>query len=225
MLFIKNCVFGKVLMLEKNINEKEIKEDEAGQKQEIVEEEERPSVRSFVSDLGKVIIVAVIAMLLFRYFIAEPFIVSGASMVPTYQNKQYLVINKLGYRFSKPERGDVIVFRFPQNTKEFFIKRIIALPEEKVKVENGRVIVYNSEHPEGKVLDEPYLPKEDVTFGDSKMVTLGSDEYYVLGDNRLQSSDSRLWGILPAEDIVGKVLVRVFPPSDFKFITDPTYKF
>jgi len=186
-------------------------------------EEARPSVGSFVTDLVKVLVVAVIAMLLFRYFIAEPFIVSGASMVPTYQNKQYLVINKLGYRLHKPERGDVIVFRFPQNTKEFFIKRIIGLPGEKVKVENGHVVIYNEEHPAGEVLNEPYLEKQNITFGDSKIVTLGSDEYFVLGDNRSQSSDSRLWGILPANDIVGKVFMRVFPPREFKFITDPVY--
>ncbi len=183
------------------------------------------SLGSFVTDLVKVVIVAIIAMLLFRYFVAEPFIVSGTSMVPTYQNHQYLVINKMTYRFHKPERGDVIVFRYPQNTKEFFIKRVIGLPGEKVKVDSGHVVVYNNDHPEGKVLDEPYLPSQDITFGDSKITTLGSDEYYVLGDNRLQSSDSRLWGVLPSDDIVGKVLVRVFPPQDFKFITDPTYQF
>jgi signal peptidase I len=183
------------------------------------------SLGSFVTDLVKVVIVAIIAMLLFRYFVAEPFIVSGTSMVPTYQNHQYLVINKMTYRFHKPERGDVIVFRYPQNTKEFFIKRVIGLPGEKVKVDSGHVVVYNNDHPEGKVLDEPYLASQDITFGDSKITTLGSDEYFVLGDNRLQSSDSRLWGVLPSDDIVGKVLVRVFPPQDFKFITDPTYQF
>lgn len=212
-------------MFEKNINTPEDKpEDEEVNAEENLEEG-RPSVGGFVTDLVKVIVIAVIAMLLFRYFIAEPFIVSGASMVPTYQNHQYLVINKIGYRLHKPERGEVIVFRFPQNTKEFFIKRIIGLPGEKVKVTDGHVIVYNNAHPEGKVLDEPYLPSQNITFGDSKIVTLGSDEYFVLGDNRLQSSDSRLWGILPAGDIVGKVYVRVFPPQDFKFITDPAYQF
>lgn len=195
-------------------------------KEEEVFEEEQPSVRNFVSDLAKVIVVAVIAMLLFRYFVAEPFIVSGSSMVPTYENRQYLVINKIGYRFGEPERGDVIVFKFPQNTKEYFIKRIIGLPNEKVKIENGRVVIFNKENPNGKILDEPYLVDQNGTFGESNtVVSLGSTEYYVLGDNRDQSSDSRRWGVLPKEDIVGKVLVRVFPPSEFKFITDPSYKF
>ena len=209
-------------MLEKNTkNSGKIDEDaENGE----AEEKGRPSLGSFVGDLVKVIVVAVIAMLLFRYFIAEPFIVSGASMVPTYQNNQYLVINKLGYRLNKPKRGEVIVFRFPQNTKEFFIKRILGLPGEKVKVENGHVVIFNAEHPAGEILNEPYLPSQNITFGDSKLVTLGSDEYFVLGDNRSQSSDSRLWGILPANDIVGKVFVRVFPPREFKFITDPVYQ-
>ncbi len=205
-------------MLEENKNT----EDQA---QEVLEEEQ-PSVRNFVSDLAKVIVVAVIAMLLFRYFIAEPFIVSGSSMVPTYENRQYLVINKVGYRFGEPERGDVIVFKFPQNTKEYFIKRIIGLPNEKIRVENGHVVIFNKENPSGKILDEPYLVDQNGTFGETNTtVSLGSTEYYVLGDNRDQSSDSRRWGVLPKEDIVGKVLVRVFPPSEFKFITDPVYKF
>lgn len=212
-----------------NDETKELNKSEPGDKtsEYIVEEENNngASVGSFVTDLIKVIVVAVIAMLLFRYFVAEPFIVSGSSMVPTYQDHQYLVINKLVYRLHNPQRGDVMVFRFPQNTKEFFIKRVIGLPGEKVKVENGHVVIFNTAHPEGKVLDEPYLPSQDITFGDSKIVTLGSDEYFVMGDNRLQSSDSRLWGILPADDIVGKVLIRVFPPQDFKFIADPSYQF
>jgi signal peptidase I len=204
-------------MLEKNTKEFGASEEN--------DEAARPSMGGFLTDLVKVIVIAVIAMLLFRYFIAEPFIVSGDSMVPTYHNHEYLVINKLGYRINKPERGEVIVFRFPQNTKEFFIKRIIGLPGEKVKVDGGHVVIYNTEHPEGKTLDEPYLPSQNITFGDSKIITLGSDEYFVLGDNRLQSSDSRLWGILPANDIVGKVFVRVFPPQEFKLITDPAYQF
>ncbi len=187
--------------------------------------EEKTSVTGFVSDLAKVIVVAVIAMLVFRFFIAEPFIVSGSSMDPTYHDNQYLVVNKLGYRLTEPQRGDVIVFRFPQNTKEYFIKRIIGLPNEKVRIDNGQVFIFNEQHPEGKVLDEPYLSKNNATFGDSKLVSLGSTEYYVLGDNRAQSSDSRVWGILPEEDIVGKVLVRVFPPKNFGFISDPSYKF
>lgn len=220
-------------MFEKNTNDPEIENqnleetraDETDSAENENPDANRSSMGSFVADLAKVIVVAVIAMLLFRYFVAEPFIVSGASMVPTYHNREYLVIDKLSYRFSEPQRGDVIVFKFPQNTKEYFIKRIIGLPGEKVKIDKDHVVIYNKDHPEGKTLDEDYLPDQHVTMGDPKITTLGSGEYYVLGDNRAQSSDSRLWGILPTEDIVGKVFVRVFPPQEFKFISSPEYSF
>jgi signal peptidase I len=188
--------------------------------------EKAPSVSSFLWELARVVIIAFVVMVGFRYFIAEPFIVSGSSMVPNYHNREYLVVNKLEYRFKEPQRGDVIVFRYPKDPSQYFIKRIIGLPKEKVKVDAGRVMVYNEEYPEGKVLDEPYLSNQDVTFGKSEIVSLGSDEFYVLGDNRLASSDSRVWGILPREDLVGEAWLRVFPLNSFGLTTfpEPTFK-
>lgn len=177
--------------------------------------EKSPTVGTFLWELARVIIIAFVVMIAFRYFVAEPFIVSGNSMVPNFQNREYLVINKLSYRLGEPERGDVIVFRYPKDTSQYFIKRILGLPGEKVKVENGRVIVYNNEHPQGVVVEEPYLPNQNVTFGPSDALTLGSDEFYVLGDNRLASSDSRVWGVLPKKDIVGLAWLRVFPVNAF----------
>lgn len=177
--------------------------------------EETPRVGSFLWELARVVIIAFVVMVGFRYFVAEPFIVSGSSMVPNYHNREYLVVNKMTYRFSEPERGDVVVFRYPKDTSQYFIKRIIGLPNEKVKIEAGRVTIYNAEHPEGSVLEEPYLSNESVTFGKNDIVTLGSDEFYVLGDNRLASSDSRVWGILPRHDLVGTAWLRVFPLNAF----------
>lgn len=154
-------------------------------------------------------------MIGFRFFVAEPFIVSGSSMVPNFHNREYLVVNKMSYRLHEPQRGDVIVFRYPKDTSQYFIKRIVGLPGEKVKVENGRVYVYNEEHPDGAVLEEDYLSNQDITFGNNELTTLGSEEYFVLGDNRLASSDSRVWGILPKHDIVGTAWLRVFPLNAF----------
>ncbi len=177
--------------------------------------EKNASVGSFLWELARIVIIAFVVMIGFRFFVAEPFIVSGSSMVPNFHNREYLVVNKVSYRFNEPARGDVIVFRYPKDTSQYFIKRVIGLPGEKVKVENGKVYVYNSEHPNGSVLEEPYLSNQDITFGKDELVTLGSDEYYVLGDNRLASSDSRVWGILPKHDIVGTAWLRVFPLDAF----------
>lgn len=177
--------------------------------------EKTASVGSFLWELSRIVIVAFVIMVGFRYFVAEPFIVSGSSMVPNFHNREYLVVNKIGYKFNDPKRGDVIVFHYPKDTSQYFIKRVIGLPGEKVKVENGKVFIYNTEHPEGTVLNEPYLSNQDITFGKNDVVSLGSDEFFVLGDNRLASSDSRVWGILPRHDIVGTAALRVFPLNTF----------
>lgn len=178
-------------------------------------QESNPTVGSFLWELSRIIIIAFVLMVGFRIFIAEPFIVSGSSMVPNFHNKEYLVVDKLSYRFNEPQRGDVIIFKYPKDNSQFFIKRIIGLPGERVQVINGQVIVYNDEHPDGSILTEPYLPTSTSTFGEDNVVSLGTDEYYVLGDNRLASSDSRVWGILPKHDIIGKAFLRAFPISEF----------
>ncbi len=186
---------------------------------------DNPSVRSFVWELARVVIIAFVIMLVFRLFVAEPFIVSGSSMVPTFHNKEYLIINKIGYRLHMPERGDVIVFKYPRDTSQYFIKRVIGLPGEKVKVADGRVTIFNAGHPDGKILEEPYLPNGLRTVGGEGTTVLSDGEYFVLGDNRGQSSDSRVWGILPKNDIVGKAWLRVFPLGEFGTISHPALSF
>lgn len=193
-------------MLEENESENQQPEDQLGPS---------PSVGSFLWELARIIVVAFIVMIGFRFFVAEPFIVSGSSMVPNFHNREYLVVNKINYRFNEPKRGDVIVFRYPKDPSQYFIKRIVGLPGEKVKIENGKVYIFNSEHPNGSALTEPYLSNQGITFGNDQVITLGSDEYYVCGDNRLASSDSRVWGILPKNDIIGTVSLRVFPLNAF----------
>jgi signal peptidase I len=187
--------------------------------------EKNVSVGSFLWELARIVVIAFVVMIGFRFFVAEPFIVSGSSMVPNFHNREYLVVNKMSYRLHEPKRGDVIVFRYPKDTSQYFIKRIIGLPGEKVKVENGRVYIYNQEHPEGSALEEDYLSNQDITFGNNELTSLGSDEYFVLGDNRLASSDSRVWGILPKNDIVGTAWLRVFPIAAFGTPDFPEAKF
>lgn len=178
----------------------------------------------FIWDLVKILIVALVIIVPFRTFIAEPFVVSGSSMLPTFHHRDYLIIDRLSYRTGQPKRGDIIVLKFPKDTSQYFIKRIIGLPGETVKFSQGHVTIINQDHPEGWELKEPYLLNSVETFGQSETTPLGSDEYYVLGDNRTASSDSRVWGRLPKNDIVGKVWVRVFPFGNFGKTALPSYQ-
>jgi signal peptidase I len=158
-------------------------------------------------------IVAVGLALVIRFFIATPYIVSGASMEHTYENHDYLIIDRLTYDITSPQRGDVVVFGLPQEPSRDLIKRVIGLPGETVVLSgtNPKVTIINGEHPEGFSLSEPYLTEENFGGATNMKVTLGSDQYFVLGDNRRVSADSRLWGTLPRHDIVGRVLLRLFP--------------
>ncbi len=151
--------------------------------------------------------------LFIRFFIAAPYIVSGASMEPTFNNWDYLIVDRVTYDFGKPQRGDVIVFDLPQDTSRALIKRVVGLPGEKVLLSGAgpTVMIVNQEHPEGFIIKEPYLSPENLGGATDMQVTLGPDQYFVLGDNRHVSADSRLWGVLPKKDIVGRVFVRLYP--------------
>ena len=178
---------------------------------------------AFIWDLVKILIIALVIIVPFRMFIAEPFVVSGSSMLPTYHNHDYLIVDRVSYLTGTPKRGDVIVLLYPKDTSQFFIKRIIGLPGDTVTVQSGYVTITDSQYPNGFRLPESYLPNQEETFGGTVPIHLGSDEYFVLGDNRTASSDSRVWGILPRNDIVGKVWARVYPFSDAGFFHTPTY--
>jgi signal peptidase I len=156
------------------------------------------------------IVLAVIIVLPIRLFVAQPFIVDGESMHPTFENGDYLIIDEFTYHFAAPQRGDVIVFRYPGNTKIFYIKRIVGLPGETIHINSGKVTVTKT-NGSSLELNEPYAVVEDATY--TLNTTLGSDQYFVMGDNRPESSDSRVWGPLPTKDIVGRVFIRILPPA------------
>jgi signal peptidase I len=178
----------------------------------------------FLWDLIKILALALAIIVPFRMFIAEPFVVSGSSMLPNFHDGDYLIVDRLTYRRQDPQRGDVIVLKFPRDPRQYFIKRIIGLPGEKVELENGYVVIYNKENPEGFRLREPYLSSQAQTIGRTGPVTLGDTQYYVLGDNRTGSSDSRVWGILPEENIVGRAWLRVFPVNNFSLVEHEDYE-
>ena len=186
----------------------------------------------FVWDFLKVILIALAIILPIRYFVFQPFIVSGSSMEPNFSNGEYLIIDEISYRFNEPARGDVVVIRYPKDPKQFYIKRIIGLPGDKVMVDNGRVTIINEANPDGVTLDESYLPSQGLTFphdtgliGGKKALILKADEYVVMGDNRLASSDSRDWGPLPRKNVIGKAFIRVLPLSEFEKFQTPGYSF
>ncbi|MEA2113042.1 MAG: signal peptidase I [Patescibacteria group bacterium] len=167
----------------------------------------------FIWETAKIVIISLAIIIPIRYYLIQPFFVYGASMEPNFSDGQYLIINEFGYRLNDPQRGEVIVFKYPLNPSQYYIKRIIGLPDETVEVKDGRVVIYNSGFPEGRVLDESsYLPDNRVTSGSVK-IELQGDEYFVLGDNRQASSDSRRWGRLSEEYIIGQVWVRAWPFS------------
>jgi signal peptidase I len=170
----------------------------------------RKTAGATIREWLQVIVIALVISLPIRFFIAEPFVVNGASMDPTFATGQFLIVDRLTYRFEAPQRGDVVVFKYPNNPKVYFIKRIIGLPGETVSIKNGTVTIINEEHPQGLVLDESYIDTAH-TSRETTSSKLGEDQYFVMGDNRAQSSDSRVWGTLDKKLIAGRPIIRLLP--------------
>jgi len=168
---------------------------------------------SFIWDLLKIVVISAAIVIPIRYFLFQPFFVKGESMEPTFESGNYLIVDEISYRFESPKRGDVIVFRYPEDPSQRFIKRIIGLPGETVEIDGGKVIIYKNGVK--RALDEPYLGSDILTQGNIR-VTLGKDEYFVMGDNRPFSYDSRRFGVVPRKNIIGRVLLRALPFTIFK---------
>lgn len=158
----------------------------------------------------QVIVVALIISLPIRFFIAEPFLVNGASMDSTFASGQFLIVDRLSYRLGEPSRGDIVIFKYPNNPSIYYIKRIIGLPEETVEIKNGKVSIKNANQPDGFQLNEPYIDFIRQS-KESLVAKLGHSEYFVMGDNRSESSDSRIWGPLEKNLIIGRPIFRLFP--------------
>ena len=192
---------------------------------------------NFIWEILKIVIIALLIVVPIRYFLFQPFFVKGQSMEPNFENSDYLIIDEISYRLGSPQRGEVVVFKYPQNPSQRYIKRIVGLPGETVEIEDGKVIIFNqvgsqigeedksssSPFVAARVLDESdYLPASCQTPGDAR-VSLNEDEYFVLGDNRASSADSRSWGPLPKENIIGRVLFRAWPFTTLAKFEAPAY--
>lgn len=150
-------------------------------------------------------------------FVAQPHKVSGSSMVPTFQNGDYIITDKLSYKLGQPKRGDIIVLKNPRDESQDFIKRIIALPNDTVKIEGGEVFV-NSKNPRETYLPNDLKTKDGAFLQEGETVKAGPNQYFVLGDNRGHSSDSREWGAITREEIIGRAFFRYWPIISFGFI-------
>ncbi|HBP00124.1 MAG: hypothetical protein UU48_C0001G0113 [Candidatus Uhrbacteria bacterium GW2011_GWF2_41_16] len=175
----------------------------------------------FVLEIIQILVFSAAIIIPIRYFLIQPFYVKGASMEPNFYDHEYLLIDEISYRFREPKRGDIIVFRYPRNPSEFFIKRVVGLPGETVEILDGVVTLYNNEHPNGIRLEESYLSGA-YTPGRIKYV-LGSDEYIVLGDNRDASLDSRAFGPVKRDELVGRVWIRGLPLNRAGIFETPEY--
>lgn len=163
---------------------------------------------SAVLEVIRFIAIAAILVVIVRQYVIQPFIVNGDSMVPTFLSGQYLIIDELTYNFRSPDRGEVIVFRYPNDPEQFFIKRIIGLPGETVIIRNDSVTIKENNNDQGVILEEEYVKGRTTR---NVVTVLGDNEYFVMGDNREASSDSRIWGPITDKHIVGRALVRLLP--------------
>lgn len=193
-----------------------------------VEGEKSSAFIASAADFIRTVIIVFALATVLRIFVVQPFVVEGSSMVPRFETSDYLIVDKISYRISKPERGDIIVFRYPNQPTINYVKRIIGMPGERVRIENNTVTIFNSEHPQGVTLNEsPYLLSSVITAipgTGSKEVVVTEGNYFVMGDNRPASSDSREWGLLPNANIVGRVVFQAFPLSRASFISHARYQ-
>lgn len=204
-------------MLKKNTDKSKKAEDHLSEMEELTT---FGKVALFFLEVIKIVVFAGITIGLVRYFLFKPFYVKGQSMEPNFFAKEYLIVDEVTYRFREPERGEVVVFRSPVSQNEFYLKRIIGLPGERVRVENNKVIVYNDDYPQGVVMEETYISEE--TPGQT-MITLGESEYFVMGDNRNASFDSRRFGAIKISSIVGRTWLRGWPFTRISIFNIPNY--
>lgn len=177
---------------------------------------------AFFLDIIEVVVFAIAIFLFIYLLVMQPHKIKGDSMQPNYPNGEYLLTDKISYRFNEPSRGDVIVFEAPGTNGDEYIKRIIGLPGEAVKVEAGKVYI------NGKLLEEKYLSPNLYTssgayLSEGKEITVPQNNFIVFGDNRIASSDSRSWGLVSKDKIRGKAFFIYWPPQSFGTITNVSY--
>jgi len=212
----------------KNNEEKKEKKEITEALEEMTQEKVHPTsfwkaTGLFIFEVAKIIIISLVIIIPIRYYLIQPFYVKGASMEPTFHDYEYLIIDEISYRFNGPQRGDIIVLKDPRNRSQYFIKRVVGLPGEKITIKDGIVNITDENYPEGIEINESaYLTSEVYTQGFENLV-LNDGEYYVLGDNRSSSLDSRIIGPILRKDIVGRAWIRAWPFNKLKHFELPEY--
>lgn len=168
-------------------------------------------VGTFFLDIIETIVIALAIFVVVYLFLVQPHQVKGQSMFPKFHDGEYILTNKVSYRLHPPQRGDVVVFKSPNNAEVDFIKRIVAVPSEQVKIMSGKVFINGSELDESNYLPADYVTNAGAFARENQEVTVPEEKYFVIGDNRGHSSDSREWGFVPIKDIVGKAWLRYWP--------------
>ena len=181
-------------------------------------------VGQYVWEIVKIVVISLIIIIPIRLYVIQPFIVEGDSMMPNFHDGEYLIVDEISYRFNSPQRGDVVIFHPPSDPKNYFIKRIIGLPGETVELREGKIYIYNSEYPDGIRLNEAnYLTQSSIN--EESLVELADDQYYVVGDNRDNSLDSRRIGPITSASIKGRAFFRAFPFNSINLLRTPEYFF
>lgn len=180
------------------------------------------SIGVFILDMIETLVMALAVFVIVYLFLFQPHQVRGSSMYPNFHDGEYILTDKISYRLGEPKRGDVIVFRAPRNEEYDYIKRVVGLSGDTIRIDGGRVYLNNSP------LNEDYLPKDYITnmggfVKAGQVLTVPKEQYFVLGDNRSHSSDSREWGFVPRENIIGKAWFRYWPPERFGKIKEVEY--
>lgn len=188
-------------------------------------------LENFVIDVLETVIIALSIFAIVYLFAFQPHEVNGQSMdgIGSFHSGQYILTDKVTYNFREPERGEVVVFKYPENEHYDYIKRIVGLPGEELMIQDNKVYIYNDERPNGFVLDEEdYLADTVITSGrtfleEGQRIKIPEGNYFVMGDNRPQSADSRSWGFVPKENIIGRSLFRYWPPHEIGVIQNPKH--
>lgn len=180
-------------------------------------------IAAFFLDLIETIVIALSVFVIIYLFLFQPHQVRGSSMYPNFYDGEYLLTDKVSYRMHNPKRGDVIVFRAPRNEEYDYIKRIVGMPGERIRIEGNKIYINNN------LLEEPYIPVDYYTYAgtflkEGQNMIIPEQNYFVFGDNRVHSSDSREWGFVPQENIVGKTWFRYWPPKRMGLIEEVDYK-
>ncbi len=186
-----------------------------GKSDDIANSPTTPEKKESLWDIVKFVALALIIVIPIRMFIAQPFLVKGRSMDPTLHQSDYLIVDELSYHLRTPKRGEVIVFRFPGDPKEHFVKRVIGLPGDTLQIVNGKVTVVTKA---GKKLElvEPYITNH--SYESLEDIVVPEDNLFVMGDNRAESYDSRMWKFLPIKMATGRALIRLYPFSQIDML-------